>query len=58
MRFPVVIPRQRRRPSPWVRTLRALPPVQKQFLLIGSDNRAKVLGWLKQFAASLELKTR
>jgi hypothetical protein len=38
--------------------LRTLPPVQKQFLLIGPDNRTKTLGWLRQFAAALELKIR
>ena len=38
--------------------LRALPPVQKQFLLIGPENRAKTLTWLKQFAAALDLKVR
>jgi hypothetical protein len=37
-------------------TLRALPPVQKQFLLIGPDNRKRVMAWLKQFASVLELK--
>jgi hypothetical protein len=37
-------------------TLRALPPVQKQFILIGADNRAKILDWLQKFAAVLELK--
>jgi hypothetical protein len=36
-------------------TLRALPPVQKQFLLIGPDNRRKVLDWLRQVAGRLEL---
>jgi hypothetical protein len=36
--------------------LRALPPVQKQFLLIGPDHRQKVLGWLKRFADVLDLK--
>jgi len=36
--------------------LRALPPVQKQFLLIGPDNRRKVIGWLKEFASKLDLK--
>ncbi len=39
-------------------TLRALPPVQKQFLLIGPDNRRKVMAWFKQFAADLELKVQ
>ncbi len=36
--------------------LRALRPVQKQFLLIGPDRRTQVLAWLRQFAATLELK--
>jgi len=38
-------------------TLRSLPPVQKQFLLIGSENRQKILTWLKRFATALDLKT-
>jgi hypothetical protein len=37
--------------------LRALFPVQKQFILIGSQNRARILDWLKKFAAVLEIKT-
>jgi hypothetical protein len=37
-------------------TLRALPPVQKQFLLIGPENRRKVLTWLRQVATNLDLK--
>ena len=36
--------------------LRALPPVQKQFLLIGPENRQRVVAWLRQVAASLDLK--
>lgn len=36
--------------------LRALAPVQKQFLLIGPENRRKVMGWLRQFATNLDLK--
>lgn len=31
-------------------------PVQKQFLLIGPENRRKVMTWLKSVAAALELK--
>jgi hypothetical protein len=31
-------------------------PVQKQFLLIGPGNRARVMAWLKSVAAALELK--
>jgi hypothetical protein len=38
--------------------LRALLPVQKQFLLIGPDNRRRVMTWFKQFAADLELKVQ
>lgn len=38
--------------------LRALPPVQKQFLLIGPANQKKVLAWLRQVAAQLELKVQ
>ena len=36
--------------------LRSLKPVQKQFLLIGPDNRRRVIAWLRQFAGSLDLK--
>ena len=36
-------------------TLRSLPPVQKQFLLIGPDNQRQVLAWLRRFAAALAL---
>jgi hypothetical protein len=36
--------------------LRALRPVQKQFLLIGPDNRRRVLDWLDQFSKTLDLK--
>lgn len=38
-------------------TLRTLPPVQKQLLMLGPDNRRKVSEWLKQFASALDLKT-
>jgi len=31
-------------------------PVQKQFLLIGPDNRQRVMAWLKSLAAALDLK--
>ena len=33
----------------------ALKPVQKQFLLLGPENQRRVLGWLDQLAASLDL---
>ena len=36
--------------------LKAIPPVQKQFLLIGPDNRQKVMAWLTRLAAALDLK--
>lgn len=36
--------------------LRSLPPVQKQFLLIGPANQKNILVWLTQFAAALDLK--
>jgi len=36
--------------------LRSLPPVQKQLILLGPDHRRRVLSWLQQFAATLELK--
>jgi hypothetical protein len=36
--------------------LRALPPVQKQLLLLGPEHRRAILGWLRRFAATLELK--
>lgn len=34
---------------------RNLKPVQKQFLLIGPENRQRVLAWLRQFAGALDL---
>jgi hypothetical protein len=36
--------------------LRALLPVQKQFLLIGPDNRHQVMDWLRQLATNLDLR--
>ena len=36
-------------------TLRSLRPVQKQFVLIGPDNRRQVLAWLRRLAAALDL---
>jgi hypothetical protein len=35
--------------------LRALLPVQKQFLLIGPDNRRQIMDWLRQLATNLDL---
>lgn len=37
-------------------TLQSLQPVQKQLLLLGPENRTRVLFWLNQFATALELK--
>lgn len=36
---------------------RSIPPVQKQMLLIGPENRQKVLAWLRRLAGALDLKT-
>ena len=36
--------------------LRSLRPVQKQFLLLGADPRARVRSWLAQLAEALDLK--
>ena len=36
--------------------LGSLQPVQKQLLLFGPENRARVQSWLRQLAAALELK--
>jgi len=38
-------------------TLRTLLPVQKQFLLLGPENRRKIIAWLKLVAGNLDLKT-
>jgi hypothetical protein len=49
-----------RRPGYYEHTdpaLRSLRPVQKQFLLIGPENRERVLDWLDRFTAALDLKT-
>jgi hypothetical protein len=35
---------------------RSLPPVQKQLLLLGPSHRKRVLSWIQQFAAALDLK--
>jgi Protein of unknown function (DUF3014) len=35
--------------------LRSLPPVQKQLILLGPSHRRRVLSWLQQVAAALEL---
>lgn len=36
--------------------LRSLPPVQKQLILLGPNHRRRVLSWLQEVAATLELK--
>ncbi len=36
--------------------MRTLLPVQKQFLLMGPDNRRRVLAWLRELANDLDLK--
>jgi hypothetical protein len=36
--------------------LRSILPVQKELLLVGPDNRQKIMSWLKRFAAALDLK--
>jgi hypothetical protein len=36
--------------------LRSLLPVQKQLLLVGPDNRRRIMQWLKQLATNLDLK--
>lgn len=38
-------------------SLKALLPVQKQFLLMGPENRRRILDWLKDLAKNLDLKT-
>lgn len=35
--------------------LRSLPPVQKQLILLGPSHRQRVLSWIQQFAAALDL---
>jgi hypothetical protein len=38
--------------------LKALLPVQRQFLLLGPENQRQILGWLKRLASSLDLSVR
>ena len=38
--------------------LKALKPVQKQFLLMGADNRRRIVAWLREVARSLDLDLR
>lgn len=37
-------------------TLMSIPPVQKQLLLMGPENRSRIMAWLRRLAATLELK--
>lgn len=56
---PAADPELLRRPTYFEHTdpaLRALRPVQKQFLLLGPDNRRPVEVWLRALAAQLDLK--
>jgi len=39
-------------------TLRALRPVQKQLMLMGPDNKRRLMTWLHAFANALDLKTK
>jgi hypothetical protein len=39
-------------------TLKALLPVQRQFLLVGPENQRQILGWLRRLASSLDLNIR
>jgi hypothetical protein len=36
--------------------LRSILPVQKQFLLVGPENRRRVMSWLRRLATALDLK--
>jgi hypothetical protein len=36
--------------------LKSIPPVQKQLLLMGPENRQKIMAWLKHVASILDLK--
>lgn len=36
--------------------LKALKPVQKQFILMGSEHRRRLLDWLRRFAGALDLR--
>lgn len=38
--------------------LRTLPPVQKQFMLVGPENRRRAMSWFHQFASNLDLKVQ
>lgn len=56
---PVAPPRLLRRPGYFEHedaALRALKPVQKQFLLVGPDAQRQVTNWIRRFAAALELR--
>jgi len=56
---PATSPVLLRRPDFFVHddaALRALRPVQKQFLLIGPDNQRRVTTWLRQLANALDIR--
>jgi len=57
---PMLLPRPNRsRPTYYEHNdpaLRSLLPVQKQLLLVGPENRRKIMGWLRKLASSLDLK--
>jgi hypothetical protein len=58
---PAAEPVLMRRPAYFEHTdpaLRSLRPVQKQFLLLGPDRRARVRSWLSVFAQERDLKLR
>jgi hypothetical protein len=38
--------------------LKALLPVQRQFLLAGPENQRQIVSWLKRVASSLDLSVR
>lgn len=56
---PVDPPELLRRPNYFEHTdpaLRALRPVQKQVILLGPENQARLTNWLRQLATALDLK--
>ena len=38
--------------------LKALLPVQRQFLLVGPENQRRIVDWLRRLASSLDLNVR
>jgi len=57
---PMLLPRPNRSRATYYEhndpALRSLLPVQKQLLLVGPENRRKIMAWLRKLAARLELK--